>query len=461
MEKDEKKKKNQAVIDLKKKTALKENKRHGQMDAIIEKAHGILEKLVLWRTMVVDEDFLKTLQQLKESTESEMINRLGIAMLEAFIAKDFESTQNFYEQIIKIQLELNKPKNDLLGQLSKTVTSLIMGMKTWQSFSVLLSSTLSMIIKETLLRSQTSTLNESMSESESDQEIDSYQMASSDIGWLFAWTPLVGQHVLPLTVDARAVSFRKFKCKYHMESYVEILFTGSKIEMAKLTYSDVRKKLKGKIEYEFVFAESIVVRNESTEINYLQDDIDLALFLPLVSSGGDFSFALQHLLKNENELNHDRFKIKMRTGTANYVSAKSFGEDIIDNQIAKMIIANNKDINIHDYDEIFIGSVKIIMSRFYRFPPSVGRYYCYVPYEFDPKEYRPLTSIDILSQLTDTDVSARYNDQDIVIITGLHQSSMIKDLLGNSWSHGQSTYDLSYIDDSIAVYEKSSKVNND
>lgn len=455
MKKEEKAKVNQAIIDLKaKKTALKKSRGQGQIGEFIEKASGILEKLELWRSVVQEEEFIKTLQSIKRSNESTKISELSASMLEAFLAKDFKSTQDFYEEITKIKVELKKPEYDVLREINQTLASIILGNVTWQSFSVLLSSTVSIIIKA--IFDKESDAVGSGSDTEAVKHFD--PMGPSDIGWLFTWIRLVGQSVLILTVNQNTTDYRWIRCKYHVESYVDLLLVGDHYKLSSLTYSDLRKKLRGKMKHEFAFVKwhSLVYYETSNlettiENNAKYETIFLAMFLPLISSDGSFDIALNNLLEDRTGVLQNILTLGEVSTT--YISASNFGDNIIRQEISKMILANNKDIaENEDIDSLVekFNSLNLVEPVEYS-----------TPYGYDPKECKSLTSMDIFSELTGTDVSKSFNHQDILIITGLHRTLNMKDILGEVWSHDQSTYKLSYIDDSMVVYEKQAKANND
>lgn len=462
MSKDDKRKVNQAVIELKaKQTELKDCRSQDQMSLIIKKASEILEKLELWRSMVQDEEFVRALQLSKTSTESNEFSRLGISMLEAFLAKDFLTTQELYEEIIDTQTRLSKTENRLLDEITKSMFSLILTRKDWQSFGVILSSILSMIIEDHI--SIDSEDSKDQSQRGIIKKIDS--IGSSEIGWLFMWANNLGKSTLILTARPDATHYIKIKCKYHMDSHVDVMFAGTESQLLDLTYTDLRKKLKSKFKLEFVFIEMdrFILSNENEQnclesrssLNTADKQVIIGLFLPFVNTIGSFDHAIQVLVEKKNGVLLASFMLQKDSSKAYYVSSTTFGDDILKYEVSKMILAKNR-MNFTDQD------IRKMMNYFKHFvqPQQILNEYV-VPYDFDPRQSTILTSIDILSELTGTNVSSQVDSQDIVIISGLKQSLNLKVLLGEAWSHGKSNYKLSYIDDSLAIYEKQPIINND
>lgn len=210
--------------------------------------------------------------------------------------------------------------------------------------------------------------------------------------------------------------------------------------------------------------------NESSVLKSSDEVVYLALFLPLIDSDSTFSFLLEKSLQNKNCWNLSTVFLEGNSiNCAHYISGTGLHEDFVKYEVAAMIIKKA------GADVVGLKELLIEVNTFENYDndgsescedtesdDEIASEQSFIVFrEYDPREVTPLKTEDKLLKLIGQNFYNEFNNQDIVTFAGLHLSLNLKQLLGEEWSYDKSTYNLSYIDDSLAVYQKKVIVDND
>lgn len=197
MGKETKIKANQKVINFKAKTeGLKESSSQSQKDDTIARAYEILNSLEVWRSLVQEVEFAKTLDDLMKSKGISETRSLSACMLDNFLKKKLHLTRDIWEKNTKVS-----SKAGVFGKTEDKSPD----NSTMERFSFLLFPIISDIIEALYAKNS----SEDRSEIDTDAIKPYYVMEQSDISWLLMWIFKLGKSVLHLTVNQSISSCRK------------------------------------------------------------------------------------------------------------------------------------------------------------------------------------------------------------------------------------------------------------
>ena len=457
MAKEKKVKTNKAIIALKSKSHVVARQGEGPIGDCIVKAFAILENLTIWNDVVQDEIFKVALSNCMEDKQDNLVN-LGASIVDSFLTKDFKKVQNFYENIIKAEVKRQKPGSCLIQEILRPVISSIWNMKNWQSFSMILSAAVSLIID----RARKDSEDGGQIKSQSGLLISNYvpNFGDSEISSLFKWTETIDKSVLTLTIAKKAQAYRIITCRYHYNSKVEVLLFGSTEEMITVKFSDLRTRLNAVLQYEFLFMLEkpfTWIEDENIVIpRFDNGDIYLAMFLPLLRANSGFDYAISNLMRTKEHTRRVSLLSPDKSTLAYYVSCRSFGGDVIQHHIAQMAISQSKTITGSLESTKRLVAVRESPVTTYT-PPLTP-----MTFNHDPLEHHKVDVTQRMSQLTGQDISRQLQGQDLLVIDVKDSNSAkIIDMIGEKWSVEDKAYSLSFKSDSCIVYELDGYVNND
>jgi hypothetical protein len=420
--------------------------------------------LTIWNDVVQDEVFRVALSNCMEDKQDNLVS-LGASIVDSFLNKDLKNVQAFYESIIKAELKSQAPESCFIQEIIRPVINSIWNTRNWQSFSMILSAGVSVVID----RARKVSEDGGQIKSQSGLLTSNYvpNLGDSEISSLFKWTEKIDKSVLTLTVANEAQAYRIITCRYHYNSKVEVLVFGSTEEITTFKFSKLRTRLNAVLQYEFLFIlenSSTWVENENIVIPKCDNgQIYLAMFLPFLKANSGLDYAISNLMSNTEYIKRASIQSPDKSTLAYYVSSRSFGADVIQHHIAQMAISQCKTIT---------GSLESIKKKVvvreiqvqihWSMPPNVELPHLPMTFNHDPLEHHKVDITQRLSQLTGQDISSQLQGQDLLVIDVRNSNSaQIFDMLGEKWSVGDKAYSLSFKSDDCIVYELDGYVNND
>ena len=190
----------------------------------------MLDGLKLWHDVVDDGVFVKALGELAD--EGSEATRLSCGVLRGVVAKDFKEAARCFASLLTTEIPEVKNGDLIIQVLMQECLKAHWRSDSWDRFATTVSSTVSSII--TKLQENNLNHNERITKIYH----DSAEYSLIDYT-LYDWMARLNHNYLYIQVSPQIESLRKIKCFYDINSFIELLFVGSKEYLAKLTFNDL------------------------------------------------------------------------------------------------------------------------------------------------------------------------------------------------------------------------------